>query len=138
MSPRGSDLQRWLREHDPLFDSQELESDEWRRLRGLVVAAERTRGVAESTRHGFLRRSSHLMFAGVATCAIVIMAWVAITHRDPVPVSHDRLDAVTVTHPIRTPVGSLGIRHQLHFETPGGTKIIWVLDASRAGEKETQ
>jgi len=116
-----NDLKTLLREADPLRDQQDasLSPDEAQALRRAMLAAARESTATISIWHRPL---------ALAAIAIVVIGIGGLT-------GHSRRDQTETTG--ATGATSLGIaggssgeigRRQVQFSTPGGTRIIWVLD----------
>ncbi len=107
-----NDLRRRLADADPLRREPALSEADAARMRRAILDAPRTAEIERA----FWPRA--LAVAG-ALGLVIAGGTVVVDRRSPeVPEA-----AVTV----QTPVDA-GERRQLHFETPGGTRIIWTLD----------
>ena len=102
-----------LRDGDPLADAPALPPDEVQRMRRAVVAAARQPASTWRPRP---------VMVG-ATIAATLLAGVLIGHRLPHAEPPARLPAGIAEHQTVEPV-----RRQVQFDTPGGTRIIWVID----------
>ncbi|HEX7151195.1 MAG TPA: hypothetical protein VF618_06885 [Thermoanaerobaculia bacterium] len=91
-------LSALLREHDPAA-GRELAGDDVLRIRTAVLSSTRERRVSYAVRLSF------------ATLALVLFAgaWAAMRTREAAPAPQPQ-------------------KRQIHYTTPGGTRIIWSLD----------
>ena len=108
----NEDLQALLRDADPLNDEPGLSVDAIAEMRRAVLSA-----VPDDARRA---PAQTRFFAMAAALALVTVASVAILKRS---------DAVTPRSAVvpEATAGS-GERRQMHFSTPGGTRIIWTFD----------
>jgi len=108
MSKRQQDneaLQAWLRRGDPLGDGCEPAPSEVARLRQRVIDAAERRPA---------RRWVPSLAAAAALVLAVAAAWITVSERSSQPPER-------ITEPSAKP-------RQVHFSTPGGTRVVWVLD----------
>ncbi len=105
------DLQTLLRDADPVARESGLPPDAVSRLRHAVIAAAH----AAPERQVFWGRQ----LAMAACLAVLVLTGVVAAHRVP--------SAVRDVPRAATSAGS-GQRTQIHFATPGGTRIVWTLD----------
>ena len=104
-----TNLGKQLRDGDPLADAPALPPEEVQRLRRAIIAA--------SGKPAPLW-SPHPLMVGV-TVAATLAAGVVIGQRLP-------RQAPLRSGSVERPGGE--IRRQVQFDTPGGTRIIWVID----------
>ena len=106
-----NDLMRRLREGDPLRDEPGLTTSEIAQMRAMtLVAAHRANAI--------LPRFGRLALA--ASFVLAVALGVAAAHR----AATERLAAPIDSADTRTRIT------QVHFATPGGTRVIWTLDPS--------
>lgn len=110
-----SNLGKQLRDGDPLADAPSLPPLDVQRIRRTVVA--------EAGRPPALWSPRPLMVA--ATVAATLAAGVVIGQRLP---RHTPLRAGSIERPDAGSANSDQPRRQVQFDTPGGTRIIWVID----------
>jgi hypothetical protein len=108
------DLKTLLRDADPVAREGGLPPDAASRMRGAVVAA------AEAAQRRSTSVSRQLAIA--ACLAAVVMTGVLAARRVPDATIGRTPFPVTPTAPARPT--------QVHFSTPGGTRIVWTLDPS--------
>jgi hypothetical protein len=114
-----TNLGKQLRDGDPLTDAPALPPEEMQRVRRAIVAA--------SAKPAPLW-SPHPLMVGV-TVATTLAAGVVIGPRLPrqVPLRAGSVERPGAGEPDLGP--DLGnARRQVQFDTPGGTRIIWVID----------
>jgi hypothetical protein len=116
-----TNLQDLLRTADPLVDEPALEDGEVQRVRRRVVAE------AGSHQPVWRPRPVAVAAAIVATFALGILVGQRLTRE---PETRARIAMPTnIRGPIATPQPALESgRRQVQFATPGGTRIIWVID----------
>jgi hypothetical protein len=128
-----NEVRSWLRQHDPLAEDRGLDPDEVRRMRGLVVAAERklSSGAAPPP---LLSAPARAAWGVAAAAAVALLAWTS-ARIGPADETGSVPQWPAVEH-FQPPFasGEPAARHQLQFETRGGTRIIWVFDTSREAE----
>jgi hypothetical protein len=109
-----SRLQEWLKDGDPIASEPPLSDADVQRMRREVIAA------GQHPDRGFaVRRRALLAPAAVvlAAAAIGVVSWRGESGQEP---REDQPDTrATVGQPVT---------RQLFFETPGGTRIIWVFN----------
>ena len=110
-----SNLGKQLRDGDPLADAPTLSLLDVQRIRRMVVA--------EAGRPPALWSPRPLMVA--ATVAATLVAGVVIGQRLPRQMP---LRAGSIERPDTGAANSDKARRQVQFDTPGGTRIIWVID----------
>jgi len=105
-----TDLGRLLREADPVTLEPGLPPDAVADLRRLVIATAHAAPV-----HRVLWRRQ-LAMAGCLT--VMVLAGIVAAHRVPPAIRE-----------VPVPTGAASAqRTQIHFSTPGGTRIVWTLD----------
>ena len=114
------EIRNFLRRGDPAGDGGTLAPDEVAHLRRKILAAIPT---TESPRGWRPSRALGFSVAGAAAMvSLVVLLWS--------PSSPLR----TARHPAGSPTPKLEVRtqertvQQIHFMTPGGTRVIWTLD----------
>ena len=110
-----TNLGKQLRDGDPLADAPALPPEEVQRLRRTIVAASGKPGPIWSP---------HPLMVGV-TVAATLAAGVVIGQRLP---RQAPLRAGSVEQPGGGEPDFGNARRQVQFDTPGGTRIIWVID----------
>jgi len=106
-----------LRDADPLAGEERMSADQANRMRRAIVDATRD---ATNEVPGWWPKPMVV----AATVAVTLAAGVAVGRWLP-PRDHE----IGVARASAPPPGSaLRERRQLHFATPGGTRIIWVFD----------
>jgi hypothetical protein len=110
-----TNLGKHLRDGDPLVDAPALPPPDVQRIRRTVVA--------EAGRPAAQWSPRPLVVA--ATVAATLAAGVMIGQRLP---RHPPLRAGSVGRPDAGVANSGEARRQVQFDTPGGTRIIWVID----------
>jgi hypothetical protein len=108
-----NDLKTLLRDADPVAREGGLEPEAVSRMRGAVVAATR----AADRRSTLVSRQ----LAMAACLTAMVLTGVVAAHR--VPDAANRAGAHAPAPPSATDQ-----RTQIHFSTPGGTRIVWTLD----------
>lgn len=115
-----SDWRARLRESDPGRDAAMPDADV-RRMRAVVIAAAHA---ATGRRAAWSRTFLVAAATLVLVCASMLTALQRTVRQEHMPV-------VTGVEAIAAPTeASADERQQLHFETPGGTRIIWVFDST--------
>jgi hypothetical protein len=113
-----TDWRARLREGDPGRDAVIPEADV-RRMRAVLIAAAHE---AVERRTAWSRAFLVAATTLVLVCASMLTALQRTTREEPAPVAG--VEAVAAPA-----ASSADERQQLHFETPGGTRIIWVFDS---------
>ncbi|MDH3628238.1 MAG: hypothetical protein OES25_11370 [Acidobacteriota bacterium] len=109
---RDEQLRRWLREGDPLTDAAEPTSA----TRATVVEAARQQAARRES--PALRLAAGGLVA--ATTVFLLLTWIALRVPDTTTMPPHTGEIVTL------PTDSQA--RQVQFTTPGGTRIVWVLD----------
>lgn len=108
-----SDLNERLRESDPLRHEPGLASGDVERMRRAMMAAAHS---ARTARRGWPRP-----FGIVAVAVLALAIGMVATRRSPSEPAERRVAG-------SAPSGASAQRTQVHFSTPGGTRIVWTLD----------
>ena len=121
-------VRKWLMDADPLAHEQAPAAEDVERMRQRVIAALDERRPA--TTFGV-----RIAWAGAIGAVALVVAGALSWRSEPEPA---RAPAGIVAAPHQIPAtavsdrvepGQTGIRRQLHFATPGGTRIIWVFNS---------
>ena len=114
--PQHDEIRELLRRGDPAGDGQGLDPEETARMRRRIVAE-------PATRRASVFRPLPAFAAAALVVLMVAVGWKVM--RSELPPAPDGTDSVTVPGP-----GDTGRRlRQVQFSTPGGTRIIWLLDS---------
>jgi hypothetical protein len=108
-------LQKWLRDADPIALEPAVDASDLQQMRARVVAA------AEAhTASGRAREISWRPIAALGCCVVAAIV-LARQHRDGAP-------APAARSPAQLAVDSVRVPREIHFATPGGTRVIWLFD----------
>lgn len=107
------DIRTWLRDGDPLAHEEPVTQETLDAMRQRVVAEARA---ADAPRLGWRQP-----LAMAAMAALIVIAGVLAARWTPAPAPGVEADAAAPADPGDG-------RRQMHFSTPGGTRIIWVFD----------
>ena len=116
MSIKDHPLPDRLRAEDPWRDQDRLADSDVRRMRQVILAA-----IREEPRRTW---GTSMVLAAAMVAVVCAGVWVV---REPAPVRVSVADTSKGQGP--TEARSSGVR-QMQFSTPGGTRVIWVFDAS--------
>jgi hypothetical protein len=108
-----NDINRHLREADPIGREPGLTPEAVAELRRVVVTAAQERARAPVSK--MMLRT----FAVAAAVALIVGAGAVAKRRAPAAVS-----------PVTIPAAPAAERTQVQFSTPGGTRIVWTIDPS--------
>ena len=111
-----NDINRYLREADPVGREPGLTPEAVAELRRVVVKA------AQQPAGASLGLLALRTFAVAATAALIVGAGVVANRRPPA--------AVLTSGPTTAAPPAATERTQVQFSTPGGTRIVWTIDPS--------
>jgi hypothetical protein len=108
-------LQKWLRDGDPVTREGTLDQVEAGRMRDRIVSAAAT--PIRRPRRGPPTAWQVAAVAGCVALAVFVGRY-----------TRDGLAPTAVPDRAQTAIESVGTPRQLHFSTPGGTRVIWLFD----------
>ncbi len=123
---RNDDLRDWLRQGDPAGDGlapTRPELDGMRRR----IRVEAVKAAQPATDRGWMPAAA---FAGATALALAAFIWAAMPGDGgivPRPKVNEPVTAGTQSEP--SEVRDASRTRQIRFRTPGGTQVVWVLDA---------